>query len=435
MRAKIKNNQIVLILGLFLTAAVFGLALFSSVLADDIDCGQLTGDDKKKCEILEKKAEDYQDLIDIKNKQQATLQKQMQLIDTEQARTQAELATTKSESEELEIKISDLERDISYKEDLVSYQRLILTGMMQSYYEYYQQGVLDLVLINRDFSSILNQADYMEQTSVKINEILDSIQKAKAELESEQNDLEQKKQESEKLKQTLEQKKYDLLTTEAQKQNLLTQTQGEEAKYQQLLTRVEAQKKELFNFSEASNLAEIDASVGSYAKPDSKYWASTSWYFSQKDSRWGNKTIGNSNSLMKDYGCAVTSLSMVFDFSGASGVDPGKMAKQKIFYYDLIKWPSSWDPDIELASSIYHGNINWKTVDKEIAADHPVIVFIKKTNGRGGHYVVIHNKDKKDYVVHDPYFGSNLYLGTSRALVGALGANSGTKIDQMIIYH
>jgi len=434
MLAKTKNNRIVLIFGLFLTAAVFGLALFSFVKADNIDCSQLTGDDKKKCEILEKKAEDYQDLIDIKNKQQATLQKQMQIIDTEQARTQAELADTKNKAEDLTGKISDLERDISYKEDLISYQRLILAGMMQSYYEYYQQGVLDLVLISRDFSSILNQSDYLEQTSTKINEILDDIQKAKATLENEQNDLEQKKQESEKLKQDLEQKKQELLSSEAQKQNLLTQTQGEEAKYQQLLTRVEAQKKELFNFSEASNLAEIDASVGNYAKPDSKYWASTSWYFSQKDSRWGNKTIGNSNSLMKDYGCAVTSLSMVFDFAGAS-VDPGKMAKQKIFYYDLIKWPSSWEPGITLASSISHGNINWKTVDKEIAADHPVIVFIKKTNGRGGHYVVIHHKDKKDYVVHDPYFGSNLYLGTSRALVGALGANSGTTVDQMIIYH
>lgn len=434
MAIKIKNSRIVLIFQLFLTAAIFGLALFSLVRAEDVDCDQLTGDDKKKCEILEKKAEDYQDLIDIKNKQQTTLQKQMEIINTEQTRTQAELADTKSKAEDLTGKIDDLERDINYKEDLISYQRLMLIGMMQSYYEYYQQGVLDIVLVNQDFSEVLNQADYLEQTSVKVNEILDSIQKAKTELKSQQNDLVQKKEESEKLKQELEDKKLNLQYTENQKQSLLTQTQGEEAKYQQLLSRVEAQKRELFNFSEASNLAEVSASVKNYAKPDSKYWASTSWYFSQKDSRWGDKTIGNSSSLMKDYGCAVTSVSMAFKFAGAS-IDPGKMAKQKIFYYDLIKWPASWDPDIKLASSVYHGNINWKTIDKEIADDHPVIVFIKKTNGRGGHYVIIHNKDKKDYVIHDPYFGSNLYLGTSRALVGALGVNSGTKIDQMIIYH
>lgn len=434
MKAKIKNNQIRLIFWLFLATTVFGLAFFSSIKANDIDCGQLTGDDKKKCEILEKKAEDYQDLIDINNKQQSTLQKQMEIIDLEQVKTQKELSTTKSRAEELAIKINSLEGDIEYKENLMNYQKLILAGMMQSYYEYYQQGILDLVLINRNFSAILNQSDYLEQTSLKINEILESIEKIKTELEKQQGDLVDKKEENEKTKQELERKKSELLTNEAQKQNLLIKTQGEEAKYHQLLSRVEAQKRELFNFSEASNLAEVDASVGNYAKPDSKYWASTDWYFSQKDSRWGNKTIGNSNSLMKDYGCAVTSVSMTFRFAGAS-IDPGKMSKQKIFYYDLIKWPASWNPDIELTSSINHGNINWKTIDKEIANQHPVIVFIKKTNGRGGHYVVIHNKNSKDYIVHDPYFGSNLYLGTSRALVGALGLNSGTKIDQMIIYH
>jgi len=110
------------------------------------------------------------------------------------------------------------------------------------------------------------------------------------------------------------------------------------------------------------------------------------------------------------------------------------MAKQKIFSYDLIQWPGAWSPSISLASSVSHGNINWKTVDAALKAGHLVIVFIQKTNGRGGHYVVIHNKDSHDYVVHDPYFGPNLYLGTSRALVGKLGADSGTTVNQMIIY-
>ena len=69
------------------------------------------------------------------------------------------------------------------------------------------------------------------------------------------------------------------------------------------------------------------------------------------------------------------------------------------------------------------------------SSDLPVIVFIKKTKGGGGHYVVIHNKDSKDYVVHDPYFGANLYLGTSKALMGAMSPASGTVLDQAIIYN
>ena len=90
---------------------------------------------------------------------------------------------------------------------------------------------------------------------------------------------------------------------------------------------------------------------------------------------------------------------------------------------------------VDLVSSTGHGNVSWSKIDSEIKNDHPVIVYIKKSNGRGGHYVVITGKDSKDYIVHDPYFGSNLYLGTSRALVGKLGIDSKTVVDQMIIYH
>ena len=213
---------------------------------------------------------------------------------------------------------------------------------------------------------------------------------------------------------------------------MLSQTQGEQAKYQQLLARVEAQKLELMNFGSADNLASIKASVDGYAKPSSGL-ASTSWYFNQTDSRWGKKTIGNSNSLMEDYGCAISCVSMVFRYYGIS-TNPGAMAKEKIFYYDLIQWPTSWSSGIKLTSSISHGNINWKTIDSEIAQDHPVIVYIGKTSGSGGHYVVVTGKDSKDYIVHDPYFGANIYLGTSRALIGALGKNSGTTVNQLIIY-
>lgn len=414
--------------------AIFGLLFFYSTKsrADSIDCSQLTGDDKDKCQILEDKAKAYQDLIDIKNKQQDTLQKQMALIDAEQQNNQIELQRTQARAATLAEQIDAIEQEISYKENSIKYQQLILTGLLQAYYEDYQEGVLKIVLINKDFSEILNRADYMEQSSSKVSEILRTIQQNKEDLQLENADLQKRKAESEQAQQDLESRKNDLQATEIQKQTLLAQTQGEEQKYQQLLARVEAQKLELFNFSSAGNLADVDASVSSYSKP-TDHLASLSWYFSQRDPQWGSKKIGNSNSTIENYGCALAAVSMVLKYYGAN-VDPGTMAKQKIYYYDLIKWPGTWPPSIDLASSINHGNISWNTIDSEIAKGHPVIVYIGKTNGRGGHYVVIHNKDKKDYIVHDPYFGPNLYLGTSRALVGKLGADSGTRIDQMIIY-
>ncbi len=159
--------------------------------------------------------------------------------------------------------------------------------------------------------------------------------------------------------------------------------------------------------------------------------ASTKWYYSQKDKRWAYNRIGLSSSLMKDYGCAVTSLAMVFTYHGEK-ITPGKLAAKPIFYRDLIVWPSYWG-DLKLVSSTAHGSISWKTIDKAIKKDKVVIVFVKALSGKG-HYVVIHGKDKKDYIVHDPLFGDNIYLETTRKLVAAIYNQKSTVVDQMIIY-
>ena len=134
---------------------------------------------------------------------------------------------------------------------------------------------------------------------------------------------------------------------------------------------------------------------------------------------------------MKDYGCAVTALSMVFTKEGKK-ITPGKLAKKPLFYRDLIVWPNDWGK-LHLTSGRNHGNISWGTIDKKLKKKIPVVVFIRSRSG-AGHYVVIHHKDKKGkYVVHDPLFGANIYLETSKKLISSI-YKSGVVVDQMIIY-
>jgi peptidoglycan hydrolase CwlO-like protein len=411
------------------TCEIKCVALYPANSSGQNSCENNCVDD---CEELEKKAKVYENLIKLKNKQQDALADQLDNINNEQVKTLTQLKETQKKVQTLGEQINSLDDQIKEGELKIIYQKKILSGLMQSYFEYDQQGILSLVLADKALSESLNQLDYVQQSGDKVSSILAEIKEAKQKLVNDQNSLKQKKEEVDDAKDNLIDKKENLQATENQKTNLLVQTQGEEEKYKKLLARVEAQKEELFDFSAASNIDDVSSSVSSYPKPSSNL-ASTSWYYSQKDSRWGDKKIGNSKTLMKSYGCAVTAVAMVFREKGAS-TDPGRMASQKIFYYDLIKWPTTWSPGISLVSSISHGNIKWSTVDSEIKKGNPVIVYIKRSRG-GGHYVVVTGKDSKDYVVHDPYFGANLYLSTSKALVGKLGVNSGVSIDQMIIYN
>lgn len=389
----------------------------------------------KKIKELEKRADIYRDIIDIKKKQSATLNDQLSVTDSSISHIQAQIDVSKQKIDDFNSQILRLEKQIKEKEALMESQRKILSSMVQSYYEVNLASPVVVYLNDGNLASFIVKKDRIAQTGDRIRDMVLDVKEIKAELETQSEDLEKKKVEAVSARENLSEKSDDLESVKQQKENLLAQTKGEEARYQQLLARVEAQKQELLDIDQffvASGL-----SIDSYPKPPSSLNAPLSWYYSQRDSRWGDNTIGNSKSTLKAYGCAIASVAMVFSDHGGS-ITPAQLAKKPIFSWDLISWPTSWsDPKLAMSSDGFgHGNINWKTIDASIVKGVPVIVYIKRSKG-GGHYVVVHHKESKTgkYVVHDPYFGPNLYLDTSRALVGAMGASSATSMDQMIIYN
>jgi peptidoglycan hydrolase CwlO-like protein len=438
----VSRNFLPFSLSLFLAVTVTG-GLFQFVHADDDDDESVTELSKEQKELEKQKEEQLDDLnakikaykkiIEMKSEQGNTLADQIESYEAQAAALQLEIDQSRNKINELEGDISTLESRISEKSQLIDQQKKLLAEFMRTYYSQYSSDIAPLLLTADESSVYFKESSWNSDVSSKISDMLSSIKSLRESMVAEQSALEDKKKQAAEVHENLEDRSDSLESAKAGKEDLLERTQADEAKYKDLLQNVEEQKRELLDFGAASNIGELSDSVKDYPRPDEDEWASTSWYFSQKDSRWGGKRIGNSNSLMRDYGCAVAALSMVFRSHGAS-IDPGKMLRQKIFSYDLIRWPGSWSPSISLGSSISHGNVSWSKIDDAIDDDNPVIVYIKKTNGQGGHYVVITGKDKKDYIVHDPYFGPNLYLGTSRALVGKIGNDSGTRIDQMIIY-
>ena len=113
------------------------------------------------------------------------------------------------------------------------------------------------------------------------------------------------------------------------------------------------------------NFASSGLSADSYPKPDSKYFASTDWFYYQWDKRWGDDNIGNTRTKMKSYGCAVTAVSMVFTKHGLS-MTPGKLANEPIFsgdlinWYDAKDWEKNWPIQIQ-NTDMPMGNINWSS--------------------------------------------------------------------------
>lgn len=390
---------------------------------------------EKKIKQLEEKAEAYRKIIDLKQKQQASLENQITIVETDIDRIQSEIDSSKEKLTTLNDQIGSLRVQIEEKEKVIKQQKKLLADLVQVYYEYSRESEKSTFLRLTTASQFMGEEDRLAQTGEKVQEMLGSIEAAKNQLEDEKASLEGKKKEVTDLYVEQQEKDAELKNTRAQKENLISQTRGEENKYQDLLARVEQQKLELLGDIDdlfSANSAELNKLLDSLDKPKSGL-ASTSWYYSQKDSRWGNKRIGNSNSLVKDYGCALTSVAMLFTYHGDK-TSPGTLAGEEIYYWDLIVWPDG--DGVKLVKNTNHSGVSWSEIDREIGKGNPAIVFIRAKSGGAGHYVVIHHKVGSKYVVHDPYFGANIYLSSSIKLLEELYGTSISKsnIDQLVLY-
>ncbi len=192
--SKDKNKKYQLLL-LIAVSSFIAHALFyiPSSKAEDTDCSDLSGDAEEQCKKLEKKAKVYEDLIELKDKQENTLQNQLTAINRDQEKNKNELQKTQADFENMTDKINSIERDISEKEKYISAQKIILAGLIQSYYEYDQQGMLDIILADKDFSEIMSDADYVEQSGTKVGEVLNEIVMSKNELVTSRDELASKK--------------------------------------------------------------------------------------------------------------------------------------------------------------------------------------------------------------------------------------------------
>ncbi len=438
-QVKIKLLIFILALGIFTAIPVFDSR---ADLVKELE--QKIKSKNSQITELQERAAEYKSSIKDLRIQGQTLQNEIEVLDAESAQLELEIKMTQAETEKTVLEIDNLEIKIQKKEKEIKRQKEVLAILIRQINDYDQETVLEILLKNDQFSDFLNELEYIETMQGNVQETLEKLKEAKTELKNKKEEMENKKAELEKLKQELETQKEMLAIQKEAKERLLEETRGKEYKFQDLLSNIHQQKAQLLgDISSLRRDQETEiARLSALEQKPADSLASSSWYFSQQDPRWADKTIGFSNSSIRNYGCAVSCVAMVFKYYGIN-IDPGRLAKQRIFYRDLISWPSQWRfldrvPDVSHRPNGL-SKADWRIIDKEINTGHPVIVFIR-ANGRGaGHYVVIHSKDSRGkYVVHDPIrwagvSGANIYLDSTRKYIGSV-YNTTTTVDQMIIY-
>ncbi len=434
MLKKIKTNGYIFILTALLTIPLFSnIQNLKAETVEEIESKISAHEQQQK--NLEIKKEEYLKIIREKQAEQDNLENQIAILDAQESKLEIDIQQTQLQIDEASLEIQKTILKIEKAEREIIRQKEILAELLRTIYKNDQESFLEILLKNNTLSEFLDQVEYIEQIQSQSQKTLNDIKKTKNELKFWKIKQEEKKEELKELKIKQISEKEALETEKEAKKTLLQKTEGEERKFQGLLSRIYQQRKmilgdiERLKREKEKELARLQALQ---AKPTTGL-ALENWYYSQEDSRWANVNIGFSKSLMKHYGCAVTCVAMVFKYYGIE-ITPGQLARQPIFYYDLIVWPKQWR-FLDLIVNTKHTGVDWERIDQEIAAGHPVIIFVRANHRKGGHYVVIHSKDVYGrYVVHDPIWGPNIYLDSTRQNIATL-YNTSTSIDQMIIYH
>ncbi len=129
--------------------------------------------------------------------------------------------------------------------------------------------------------------------------------------------------------------------------------------------------------------------------------------FSQLDRHWAGNKLGSSNLTIGNYGCALTSKAMVFNYYSPNFTDPARLNryfKNHNGYVSgcLIKWNNVGVP----AGVNYAGGVscNRGAIDQKLESGFPLIAQVYKVR-MPMHFVVITGNRENNILINDPWQG------------------------------
>lgn len=270
-------------------------------------------------------------------------------------------------------KIDQLENSLKSKSQLLAVQ------ISQSY----KQGAVDpvqLLFSTSSFSQFIAKFKYAQLLQESNRRFLSQAQRI-------QSDYAQQKNMIQDAQKKIEQQKVYLTSLRATKDNLLKQTKNDEANYQKLLADAIAQRDAITSF--------ISRQGGASLLSNQTVCSDWGCYYNQRDSQWGNYFLGDSKYTVANYGCLITSISMVASHFGKN-LKPTDIALTSDAFYGNTGY---------LYYNITVNSINISrsytaNIDQQLSSGRPVIVGVYKGPE---HFVVLKSGSNGNYVMNDPY--------------------------------
>ncbi len=321
--------------------------------------------------------------------QAQTLDSQIVVMDSQIQLTQARIYATEQQISDLTLSIDTANQKInSIQSSLASLTNILLNKVVATY-EVGAIQPMQILLTSTTATDFLQRLNYLRIAQAHDKKLLYDTGQARNDYQNQKNIYEDQKRQIEALKAQLEVYTSDLNNQKAAKQQLLTQTQGDEATYQRLLSAAQAQ---LAGFSRF-----VTAQGGASILTNQTVCDSWGCYYNQRDSQWGNIGINNTSTSIAEAGCLMTSMAMVITHYG-----------HKVTPLDINSSQNFFSTTAYLLFTISAGGVSATRVsaaiDPVLAGGDPVIVGISYDGGPlADHFVVLRSGSNGNYMMNDPF--------------------------------
>lgn len=354
---------------------IFGILIFIFLLLGLFTLSKVGVVQADRLSELQNQIAQYEKELERIGNQATTLKGQIAQFDAQIKLTALKITETEEKINLLGGRIDTLEVSLKGLTDAFS-ERAVETYKMSRL----SDPVTD-VLSSSELSQALLRYNYLQRIQDADRSLLMRLQRA-------QNTYIEQKESLEDLQVNLEKQKKNLASQKLAKNNLLLQTKNDEKKYQELLTQARAELAAFRRFISAQGGASI---LSNQTKCNA--WGC---YYNQRDSLWGNLGLGGSSYSVAEYGCLVSSVSMVASHYGKN-IKPGDIAQV-------------WDAFVPGTGYLYHtftvngvnvslSSISKSQLDSKLASG-PVIAGLYSGPD---HFIVILRKEGNNYIMHDPF--------------------------------
>lgn len=237
------------LLGWFFYPANLQATEFTYTDINDVDTWQINQDiNEKRAEIqeLNRQVEVYQKNISAKQRELNNLSVQVSTLDDSIAKINLEIKAAELEIETLNLKIENTELKIQAKQNEIDSEKDILAEIIRTLHrEQQKNSLLEILVLNDNFSDFLAELERLEDMQDSLAGGVESLNKIKIALNNDKGSLESEKTELDTLRNILESKVGNLDGQKLAKYNLMTLTQGQESKYQELLRQAREEQNQI----------------------------------------------------------------------------------------------------------------------------------------------------------------------------------------------